>query len=492
MSQSVRLSIGIASDKIICVCAVLPFLALFFLLTPPLRAIELMKTLTIKGSFASGADFRTNSHGKLIVGSAFDSSMGDNAGKVIVIDIMTGDTSLQMYGDIPEALFGFDVDFVPDFDGDGVVDYLVGAPGQVSPQSDNWGRVFIFSGATGDTALKAGANTLTHNLGASLIWAGDLDGDGLSDIVTYGPFGQTCAEPGLVMGYLGDTVRVNWLDVWGWGEDTLNSNCGLVPKRIRRMGDINNDGFDDVMYNLGIRTPIMFGGASPTILEENFKVSELGFDGIGDVNKDGYDDILVGNRFHDQSRGEAAVISGFNRDTLYYFEGEKVTDAFGETVLGCGDFDGDTYPDFVVGASNYVSDTAFISRPGKIYVYSGRDGHLIDTVIGNYDGHSLGIGLEVAGDINGDGKSDIIVSTSTTEAFVFGASSCCVTAGDYNNDSSFNIADVTAGIARIFTSSLAPICPEEADSNGDGSFNIADITFGIARIFASGSPPVCP
>ncbi|MBN4057042.1 CHRD domain-containing protein [bacterium AH-315-J21] len=68
---------------------------------------------------------------------------------------------------------------------------------------------------------------------------------------------------------------------------------------------------------------------------------------------------------------------------------------------------------------------------------------------------------------------------------------CCITSGDADNNGSFNIADVTFGIARIFAGGPAPFCQDEADANGDNSFNIADVTFGIARIFASGLAPVC-
>jgi Zinc carboxypeptidase/Immune inhibitor A-like, MAM domain len=68
---------------------------------------------------------------------------------------------------------------------------------------------------------------------------------------------------------------------------------------------------------------------------------------------------------------------------------------------------------------------------------------------------------------------------------------CCDTPGDANNDGGFNIADVTFGIARIFSDGPAPPCQDEADSNGDNSFNIADVTYGISRIFASGPAPIC-
>ncbi len=68
---------------------------------------------------------------------------------------------------------------------------------------------------------------------------------------------------------------------------------------------------------------------------------------------------------------------------------------------------------------------------------------------------------------------------------------CCNTAGDADNNGSYNIADVTFGIARIFAGGPAPFCQDEADANGDNSYNIADVTYGIARIFASGLAPVC-
>ncbi len=68
---------------------------------------------------------------------------------------------------------------------------------------------------------------------------------------------------------------------------------------------------------------------------------------------------------------------------------------------------------------------------------------------------------------------------------------CCVVPGDFSHDGAFNIADVTAGIARIFSGGPPPFCQDEADFNSDNAFNIADVTAGIARIFSGGGPAVC-
>ncbi len=88
------------------------------------------------------------------------------------------------------------------------------------------------------------------------------------------------------------------------------------------------------------------------------------------------------------------------------------------------------------------------------------------------------------GDLCGSFTPPTIISGSVTNA-------CCNVAGDADSDGSFNISDVTFGIARIFSQGVAPICQDRADANGDNSFNVADVVYGIAHIFNGGSAPVC-
>jgi IPT/TIG domain len=90
-----------------------------------------------------------------------------------------------------------------------------------------------------------------------------------------------------------------------------------------------------------------------------------------------------------------------------------------------------------------------------------------------------------------DGGSATFESTLLSSYTYTASPSCCTTPGDFNHDGSFNIADVTSGIARIFSAGAPPFCQDEADANGDNAFNIADVTFGIARIFSSGPAPIC-
>ncbi|HSH00530.1 MAG TPA: hypothetical protein VLB27_10790, partial [candidate division Zixibacteria bacterium] len=69
---------------------------------------------------------------------------------------------------------------------------------------------------------------------------------------------------------------------------------------------------------------------------------------------------------------------------------------------------------------------------------------------------------------------------------------CCWNPGDFNGDKVFNISDVTAGIAFIFSGGDPPLCHLEADFDGSGAFGIGDVTAGIAFIFSGGPGPICP
>ena len=90
---------------------------------------------------------------------------------------------------------------------------------------------------------------------------------------------------------------------------------------------------------------------------------------------------------------------------------------------------------------------------------------------------------------NGTNLGDYIYTTSSD--VTVSSSGCCDKPGDFNNDGTYNIADVTSGISYIFSGGTGPGCAQEADFNGDGSYNIADVTAGISYIFSGGAGPIC-
>lgn len=89
--------------------------------------------------------------------------------------------------------------------------------------------------------------------------------------------------------------------------------------------------------------------------------------------------------------------------------GEHPGDGFGIGSANVGDVNGDGHDDLVVGAWQYS-----VAAPsgGKIYVYSGRDGTLLRSITGRVPGETLGFDATGAGDVDGDGTNDFLVTSS--------------------------------------------------------------------------------
>ncbi|HEX6385874.1 MAG TPA: integrin alpha [Anaerolineae bacterium] len=91
---------------------------------------------------------------------------------------------------------------------------------------------------------------------------------------------------------------------------------------------------------------------------------------------------------------------------IHSFSGEQVGDGFGWVGADLGDIDGDGVHDFIIPAPFYVDEDG--QPAGKVYVYSGRDGALLNTVMGS-GAEFLGYSATMAGDVNGDGVSDYVI-----------------------------------------------------------------------------------
>ena len=116
-------------------------------------------------------------------------------------------------------------------------------------------------------------------------------------------------------------------------------------------------------------------------------------------------DLMIGANYAGTSnRGKAYVYSGADGGLLYEEEGEADLDWFGSSVSGVGDVNGDGKDDFIIGANR-----AKTSHQGKAYVYSGADGSLIWSEEGEAADNAFGHSVSGVGDVNGDGKDDFIV-----------------------------------------------------------------------------------
>lgn len=140
-----------------------------------------------------------------------------------------------------------------------------------------------------------------------------------------------------------------------------------------------------------------------------------GLSRFGDVNGDGVPDCLVGTKdLHPNRRGSVRVLCGKSGEVIRVFEGRRQGDAFGITVEGLGDVDGDGVPDLAIGSLGLDASNSF---GGRVEVLSGDTGavlHSIDCWIGGYYGESRPA-LRL-GDVNGDGRADFVVTRLLDES----------------------------------------------------------------------------
>ncbi|MBL0108002.1 MAG: FG-GAP repeat protein [Ignavibacteria bacterium] len=144
----------------------------------------------------------------------------------------------------------------------------------------------------------------------------------------------------------------------------------------------------------------------------------------GDVNGDGYTDVIVGSYLYSSNTGRAYIYFGggsMNNVVDLTMTGETTSDFFGKSVSSAGDINGDGYSDVIVGATGYSTST------GRAYIYFGGVSmdNVADVIMtGEATGDSFGNSVSSAGDINGDGYSDVIVgaplySSQTGRAYIY-------------------------------------------------------------------------
>jgi len=306
--------------------------------------------------------------------------------------------------------FGWAVSELRDIDHDGVTDIIVGEPELTAAGR---GRTWVFSGRTGRLIYRF------HGVGSdaqgyAIADAGDVNGDGVSDVVTGAPGDGT--DEGRAYLYSGATGKL----IHRFSGFANGDSFGAA---VSSAGDVNHDGRADLLIGAPASgTPGSAAGRAYVFSGRTFgRLQTLtagnagdsfgsGTDWTTDVNRDGVPDEIVGAKDAGPARGGAAyVFSGRTGKRLYRIDPPATADSFGSFfVAGVGDTNGDGIPDVYVADYN---DSANGTASGRAAVYSGNDGHQLREWLGG-DGDGLGPGRE-AGDVNGDGTVDLIVGSYT-------------------------------------------------------------------------------
>jgi hypothetical protein len=389
------------------------------------------------------------------------------------------------------ANFGVVVSTAGDVNGDGFSDVIVGAHQYDNPQT-NEGRAYVYLGSAAGLSTTAAWTAESDQIGAVFGFtagtAGDVNGDGFSDVIVgavYFDNGQT--DEGRAYVYLGSATGLATAAAWTAESDQANANFGIS---VATAGDVNGDGFSDVIIGANQYTndqngegrAFVYLGSAAGLLttsawsaESNQAGSHFGFSvaTAGDVNADGFSDVIVGALGYDNGQldeGRAFVYhgsaSGLGLSAAWTGEGNQASGDFGWSVSTAGDMNGDGFSDVVVGAPLY---DGVQTDEGWAFVYQGSPGGLLTSPVWstepNQPGANLGGSVGTAGDVNGDGYSDVIVGayaydngqTNEGRAFVhFGSAAGFSTIADWTVES--NLGGVLLG-GSVATA---------GDVNGDG------------------------
>ncbi len=315
-----------------------------------------------------------------------------------------------------DANLGSEVVGAGDLDGDGKDDFIVSEPSAASGGT-NRGKAYVYTGATGGLLYTISGTEDGAKLGDSVSGAGDVNGDGKADFI----IGESSAAAGgtsrgKAYVYSGATGTV--LYTISGTEDGAK-----LGTSVSGTGDVNGDGKADFIIGESAAAAggtsrgkaYVYSGATGTVLytisgTEDGAMLGGSVSGAGDVNGDGKADFILGEPYATSggtNRGKAYVYSGDTGGVLHTISGTEDNASLGATVAGAGDVNGDGKSDFIIGEPGAAAGGTF---RGKAYVYSGATGGVLYTISGTEDGSKLGASVSGAGDVNGDGKADFIIS----------------------------------------------------------------------------------
>ncbi|MDJ0571781.1 MAG: calcium-binding protein [Pleurocapsa sp. MO_192.B19] len=396
---------------------------------------------------------------------------------------------------------GYSVSDAGDINGDGVDDLIIGAPGGGYYNyygygyygSGSGGRSYVVFGGSdvGDSGSLElsqldGSNGFVingidnnDNAGSSVSNAGDINGDGIDDLIIGAPNADNSSnysdegESYVVFGSddgFDANLELSELDGSSGFVITGIDNYDNSGRSVSSAGDVNGDGIDDLIigapnadnsdnYSSEGESYVVFGssdgfadsldlaeldGSNGFVISgiDNYDNSGRSVSSAGDVNGDGIDDLIIGapyageyTYYGSNSEGESYVVFGgsdvgdsgslelsqLNGSNGFIISGIDNYDNSGRSVSNAGDINGDGIDDLIIGAPNADSSGNYSDEGESYVVFGNSDGFAASLELSELDGNNgfvitgadnndnLGRSVSGAGDVNGDGIDDLII-----------------------------------------------------------------------------------
>lgn len=453
------------------------------------------------GRVASAGDVNGDGYSDFIVGApGFDYGSTHVAGYAVVVSGATGEPLFRVDAGALGDNFGTDVGPVGDWNGDGRDDFFVGASGASPGGRTRAGSVYIYSGKDGTLLTRLDGPEDGDALGASAAGLGDVDGDGHPDIAAgatgASPVGRTNA--GAVIVFSGATGLVLYRVEGAAANDVLGYS-------VRAVGDVDGDGKTDFVAGAPGVTPnptgtvlVCSGGSGAVLYTKSSPTPSdlLGVSvaGAGDLDGDGRPDFMAGapraNGGNLFQSGRVYVWSGATGELLYAFDGPVASGWMGESVADAGDVDGDGRDDVILGAP-FTPGVSGGWR-GAAYVFSGRTRMILMRIGPLTDGTELGSSVSSAGDVNGDGRADVIAGDPVYDHVTD------PTSGFYLTRGRALVYGIPGPVRTVSVDVKPGTCPNPLNVSSRGTLSVAvlgEADFDVTRIDPatvrlSGSPAV--
>jgi hypothetical protein len=340
----------------------------------------------------------------VVISATGNPPYGDSHGKLYVYSGKTGKLLWKTVG-APGALLGISLEAAGDVDGDGIPDVIVGAPGEDA--------VYVFSGRDGKQLRRMAGDPLDHDFGMAAAGIGDFDHDGVSDLLVGAPSSERHA-PGHATGcayiYSGKTGKVlSVLEGEADGDSFGSSVSGGQGQYVvgAAMGGTAHHGRLYIYDRLDPK-PQFVEDADSTGNALGYMFTSV----LGDVDGDGLPDVYAtdfGNAAKGPATGRVYVYSGKTGLPILTLTGDGAVEGFGIGAARAGDVDHDGHADLVVGSWQY-HDAAWSG--GRVQVFSGKDGHVLQDIVGKVPGETLGFDAVAVGDVDGDGMTDYLITSA--------------------------------------------------------------------------------